>query len=1604
MSSLFWRQFKALFYKNTIVIRKHWLINILRCLIFPLAYGIFLGYVSTFFSKPSNFGLGTPARVFGVGDHFDGSRPIVWSDNSNGTGYIHGKDIMSHVTSGFSSRQLKGVIEVEDTASLFDICISNANGASPCFVALTFEDIPTASTSDKRPLNYTFWAGSGAYRVDVLKHTSDLETVLLPLQWAVDQAIIELTTGQKTPTPLQLPFTHNVDSDTDQSNRLLFLSIMGNFGGVVFFLVFTGVMYQIAGGVALERAAALTSHMQAMGALDSARLLSWYFSSSILFIPTWIALAVVWGVRIFTNTNIGYLILLHLVAGFGCTGWAFFASVPFSKSPQLAAVVTTGAAIVLAIIPLSITAENNSAVGPVLSFFFPSMFYVFMLKMFSGFEVNLQHVVLSQKDPTYFFEGIPMIIAAVVGVFFWPIVAIYLERWMYGISNPSNTGFWSSGQLKGSAEDTTSDIAISLRNVKKIFNTSMFSRKLNEVVAIADLTLDIPSFGIFVLLGPNGAGKSTALSIIGGLTKSTDGTVSFSGNTTRPPRGTLGLVPQKNVLFPELSCFQTLKLWNAIKQEEGESSDADIERLIRDCDLQSKAHEPAGTLSGGQKRKLQLAIGLVGGSKIILVDECTSGVDPLSRRSLWRTLTTYRNERTIVLTTHFLDEADFLADRIAVLAAPGKLIASESPVALKSSMGEGYSVIVKFESEDFAKELLSDVRTVAPDATMEIKESFTSCYHLKTRDSSRVSAALRLIEQRKKMFTIHAYDVVGTTIEDIFLDLLQKEEGEDGEKNEKDAAKQHALLDLTLSSGRPRSSLAQALTIFHKRFLIMRRSWLVPFLALAIGISGAWWPIRFVKGGVASCAHKFIDPTKGGFFNPLYPPLLSNDTILASPSNLPSIINASLPELFVDPLLQFYSPNFPKPSGPFNPFVPVADQQTLVEMINANFTEFSTFGGFSMDFEKNEYLIAWQLSPFSLSMFSVASNLFYNRALNASSSPSGSTRIHPTFHQLPSVQTESLATLQWLAIFGAAMTVFPAFFALYVAKERHSSVQAMQLSNGLSNPLGLWLGHIMFDSMFTVIVATVIAIVYAVVKSKFQGVGYLWFVICLYGFAATLLSYVTAIVIKSPLGAFAAMVVSQFIIYLLYLTAYIIVTFVALPLEAPRTINIVHFTLALIAPINSLVRAALISVNQFSLICDGENVATGAALGTITRYGGPILYLIVWILTLLFILTIIDSGIRFPTASLRRKANISGSLSGNNNEPRKPSNPDVVAEAQQAASFSNQDPLRVLSVSKSYGRNKVVDDVTFTIPHNSLFVMLGPNGAGKTTTFDMIYGQLKPDGGDVMVNDTSVLSNKQKARVSFGVCPQFTAIDAHLTVREHLLIYGHFRGLFGEDLQHNVDNILEATGLNTYSDRLATKLSGGNQRKLALSIALIGNPSVVLVDEYSTGIDAKMKRELWGVLKQVTSDKAVFLTTHSMEEASYLATKVGIMSKRMLAVGSPQELEACTASYEVHFACHNRQDYVKVQAVMARIPGARMADDVATRFEIPIGNSENSSSDTSVASIFEILSNEKGFPEFTIGKSSLETAFIRIINQDSQQGHDNHGVDAKAEGKLWGIC
>jgi ATP-binding cassette subfamily A (ABC1) protein 3 len=306
------------------------------------------------------------------------------------------------------------------------------------------------------------------------------------------------------------------------------------------------------------------------------------------------------------------------------------------------------------------------------------------------------------------------------------------------------------------------------------------------------------------------------------------------------------------------------------------------------------------------------------------------------------------------------------------------------------------------------------------------------------------------------------------------------------------------------------------------------------------------------------------------------------------------------------------------------------------------------------------------------------------------------------------------------------------------------------------------------------------------------------------------------------------------------------------------------------------------------------------------RYGGPILYLIVYAFVLLGILLWVDSGSR--KFRLPKKGDPSTDLfeSGLGSE-------------FDANFIANLDaPLRVLDVSKLFNKKQVVDHVNLNIPKNTIFALLGPNGAGKTTIFNIIRelyplytfftlsksasgGDIIPDTGDVFINSASIVRHPRIARSALGVCPQFTAIDAQLTVRDHLILYGRLKGLRrGSELQSSVEAIAEVTSLTPYLDRLATKLSGGNQRKLSLAISLLGNPPVILIDEFSTGVDPRMKRDMWEMLRRTATGKSIVITTReckchmritrsitthlldSMEEASAIANNVGILAKRML--------------------------------------------------------------------------------------------------------------------------
>ncbi|KAL8178295.1 UNVERIFIED_CONTAM: Retinal-specific ATP-binding cassette transporter [Gekko kuhli] len=253
----------------------------------------------------------------------------------------------------------------------------------------------------------------------------------------------------------------------------------------------------------------------------------------------------------------------------------------------------------------------------------------------------------------------------------------------------------SAAEAKDKAEMNTlffeaepSDLVpgVCIQNLVKIFPGC--SRPAVDGMSITFYEDQITAF-----LGQNGAGKTTTMSVLTGLFPPTSGTVLVGGKDIQTHmdsiRQSLGMCPQYNILFKHLTVAEHILFYAQLKGRSREEAEMEMEIMLEDIGLPHKRNEESQNLSGGMQRKLSVAVAFLGEAKVIVLDEPTSGVDPYSRRSIWDLLLKYRPGRTIILSTHHMDEADILGDRVAIISQ-GKLHCSGSPVFLKNSFGSGF--------------------------------------------------------------------------------------------------------------------------------------------------------------------------------------------------------------------------------------------------------------------------------------------------------------------------------------------------------------------------------------------------------------------------------------------------------------------------------------------------------------------------------------------------------------------------------------------------------------------------------------------------------------------------------------------------------------------------------------------------------------------------------------------------------------------------------------------------------------------------------------------------------------------------------------------------
>jgi ABC-2 type transport system ATP-binding protein len=223
--------------------------------------------------------------------------------------------------------------------------------------------------------------------------------------------------------------------------------------------------------------------------------------------------------------------------------------------------------------------------------------------------------------------------------------------------------------------------------------------------------------------------------------------------------------------------------------------------------------------------------------------------------------------------------------------------------------------------------------------------------------------------------------------------------------------------------------------------------------------------------------------------------------------------------------------------------------------------------------------------------------------------------------------------------------------------------------------------------------------------------------------------------------------------------------------------------------------------------------------------------------------------------------------------------------------------IDVEKLTKRYGDLLAVNDISFHVRTGELFAFLGPNGAGKTTTVEIIETIRTPTSGKVCLLGMDVTMRKRDIVPRIGVLPQgFSSFD-RITVRETLQYYARLFGRRNAD----VDGLIELANLKDKSNEEFKNLSGGLKQRLGIAIALVNDPEVVFLDEPTTGLDPRARREVWKVLLSLKKNgKTVFLTTHYMEEAELLADTVAIISKgKIIAMGSPDELIESNANYLV---------------------------------------------------------------------------------------------------------
>jgi ABC-2 type transport system ATP-binding protein len=301
-------------------------------------------------------------------------------------------------------------------------------------------------------------------------------------------------------------------------------------------------------------------------------------------------------------------------------------------------------------------------------------------------------------------------------------------------------------------------------------------------------------------------------------------------------------------------------------------------------------------------------------------------------------------------------------------------------------------------------------------------------------------------------------------------------------------------------------------------------------------------------------------------------------------------------------------------------------------------------------------------------------------------------------------------------------------------------------------------------------------------------------------------------------------------------------------------------------------------------------------------------------------------------------------------------------------------------LEKTYpGDVRALDGLSFAVDEGSVFGLLGPNGAGKSTAVRILTTLARADAGAARVAGHDVHAEAARVRDAIGVVGQRAGADREATPRENLRLSGRLHGMGGELLERRMDELLERFGLTEAADRIVRGFSGGMERRLDIALALVHTPSVLFLDEPTTGLDPEVRAGMWEEIERLGRDEGmtVLLTTHYLEEADRLASRLAIVDRgRVVATGSPDELKR-----------ELRGDAVHVELNAPSLNGARGAlEAVAGVGEVTVeGRHVRARADDGARAVPAVLaaldSHGVEVASVTVARPSLDDVYLRYAGR-----------------------